>query len=588
MKITYWTSLFFCFFIAVLSAQNGIESAAKYALDKNSKKTESNFNTLHFNSFKSKERINIGYNENDAIWCIIKCKNITRTKLNRLLVIDNIFIDSVTCWVKGKIAVMGDRTSIQDAYISAYTIPIEFKENEEIEIKLRIKKNISLLNFNYYFDSENIVSNSSRKQLGIISIFLGFLLFLIFFYIFIYFHNRKKIYFIFILYLLISLIYVTITSGFARYILTPDLFYLGEFRIFSGSFWYAIFGWFFLELFALKKHHFTLYSILKFSLIFLVGVILIAIICVIFQFYSPLIYITFTAYLFYAIILVLILISAIHHIKINSQVAFYAIISFVFHFVWQIVTLLIAFKILPDKLNLDWFVFASVFQAILFGYLLAKNYIDSFFQKIKLEKDIIAEKDRSIQIISKSQIAERRKIANILHDNFGVKIAQILHLSEFDDKKAVQELIHNLSEDIRNVSHTILPKSLNEGALIYSIEDQFEIFKKSASNLKLNLSTYDFPIKIEDDWRYDLYLISIEIIHNAIKHGKANEIDLEFFGYPESYVFQFIDNGIGFDVINTSGFGLDSIRLRVEQIGGVFELNSNSESGTIIQIHIPR
>ena len=95
-------------------------------------------------------------------------------------------------------------------------------------------------------------------------------------------------------------------------------------------------------------------------------------------------------------------------------------------------------------------------------------------------------------------------------------------------------------------------------------------------------------MKIEVDWRYDLYLISIEIIHNAIKHGKANEIDLEFFGYPESYVFQFTDNGIGFDVINTSGFGLDSIRLRVEQIGGVFELNSNSESGTIIQIHIPR
>ena len=198
MKITYWTSLFFCFFITVLSAQNGIESTAKYALDKNSKKTESNFNTLHFNSFKSKERINIGYNENDAIWCIIKCKNVTRTKLNRLLLIDNIFIDSVTCWVQGKIAFMGDRTSIQDEYISAYTIPIEFNENEEIEIKLRIKKNISILNFNYYFDSANIVSNSSRNHLALISVFIGFLIFLVFFYTFIFCQNRKKIYFIFI------------------------------------------------------------------------------------------------------------------------------------------------------------------------------------------------------------------------------------------------------------------------------------------------------------------------------------------------------------------------------------------------------
>lgn len=174
MKITYWNSLLCCFFATFLSAQKGIESSAKYALDKNSKKTESTYNSLHFHSFKSKERINIGYNENDAVWCVIKCKNTTNAKLKRLLVIDNIFLDSVNCWMKGKSAVMGDRTSIEDAYISAYTVPIELKAKEEIEIILRIKKTISILNFNYYFDTEKTISNSSRNQLGLISVFIGF------------------------------------------------------------------------------------------------------------------------------------------------------------------------------------------------------------------------------------------------------------------------------------------------------------------------------------------------------------------------------------------------------------------------------
>lgn len=587
MKITYLTSLLFCFVISIFSAKNDIESEAKFAIDKNSKKTILTFSDLVFKSFKQKEELNIGYNENDALWCVIKCKNTTNSQLNRLLVFDNIFIDSITFWVQGKNSVMGDRTGRQDKYISAYTIPLEFKANEEIEIKLRIKKTISILNFSYYFDEEETLSKSSRNHLGLISIFLGFLLFLIFFCAFIIFYTRKKIYVIFFLYLCISLLYVSITSGFARYILTPNLFYLGEFRIFSGSFWYVILGWFFLELFQMKQYHSRLFSVLKFILIFLINVILSAFFCVLFEFYLPLKYLTFTAYLFYSFVLILILITAVRHFKINAQIAFYAIISFIFHFIWQVVSLLIAFKIFPDRFKLDWFVYVSVFQAILFGYLLAKNYIDSFLQKIKLEKEIIAERDRSIQIISKSQIAERKKIANILHDNFGVKIAQIMHLTEFGDKKALQEQIHNLSDDIRNVSHTILPKSLNEGALIYAIENQFEIFKKSVPHLKLNLNTYDFPKKIEAEWRFDLYLISIEIIHNAIKHGNANEIDLEFFGYPESFVFQFIDDGTGFDVLNSTGFGLESIQQRVEQLGGKFELNSNFDSGTVIQIHIP-
>lgn len=589
MKINCWISVLFHFFItSVIFSQNIIQSEGRFALDKNSKKTVSNFNTLKFTPLKCNEEINLGYNENDALWCVIHCKNPSNKKIKELLIIDNIYIDSITYWINDCIGnLIGDRTSNQDAYISAYTIPIEINPNQEIEIKLRIKKTISFLNFKYYLDSEITVSKTSRNQLSLISVFLGFLLFLIFFYAFVLFYNRKKIYLVFFLYLCVCLIYVTITSGFARYILTPNIFYAGELRIFSGSFWFVLFAWLFLELLEMKKNHSVIYFMLKNCLLILLIVIVSSFLSLIFKFYLPLKYLTVVAYVDYLFIFLLALIGSIRHFKVDSKIAFYALISFIFHFIWQLASLLITLKILPDHFKLDWFIYVSVFQAILFGYLLARNYIDSFFQKLKLEEEVISEKKRGIQLIAKTQISERSKIASILHDNFSVKIAQVLHLTELDDKDELQKQIHNLSNDIRNISHTILPKSLIDGALIKAIENQIDSFKKSTSNLKFSLNTFDFSEKIEEEWRFNLYLITLEIIHNAIKHGKATEIDLEFFRYPESYVFQFTDNGIGFDAVNTTGFGLVTMQQRIEELGGVFEINSNSITGTIIHIHIP-
>lgn len=587
MKISCWISFLFVLLLSNAFAQNEIESGGRFSIDRGSKETVSSFEKLPFEALKERQVVNIGYNVNDAIWCIIKCRNTTDHEAKKLLVFDNIFLDSISWWMNGAHGVMGDRTAMQDEYISGYTLPVELAPHDSTEIRIRIKKTISLLHFSYQIKSQASVSKESREHLSIVSVFLGVLIFSIFFYCFILFKNRKRIYYIFILYALVSCMYIIITSGFARYVLTPKLFYLGEFRIFSGSFWYVLVGWFFIEFLETKKHHPIYHRIFVVAILFLTSLILAAILLVVLKMYAPLKILTFIAYAHYLAIMLLILLCTIRHFRFNVQNSIYALVAFSSHFVWQTTGLLTTFKLFPDNTKLDWFIYASVFQGILFGYVLAKGYIRAFYQSISLGQEIIEEKQRTIQSISQAQVAERRKIASILHDNFGVKIAQILHLSELGEKKELTKQIHDLSEDIRNVSHSILPRSLDDGALLRSILNHLEIIRSARPEVKLELNAFDFPEKTGSEWRFDLYLISLEIIHNAIRHGEATEIDLEFYAYPDCYVFQYTDNGKGFDVSASPGFGLTSMKRRIEQFGGHFEISSEAGEGTVIQIQLP-
>ncbi|MNY45836.1 Sensor protein VraS [compost metagenome] len=105
---------------------------------------------------------------------------------------------------------------------------------------------------------------------------------------------------------------------------------------------------------------------------------------------------------------------------------------------------------------------------------------------------------------------------------------------------------------------------------------------------KIDLFSYDFPERLDEVWIYDLYLISLEIINNSLKHGDASSIIIELYGYPDAYVFQYSDDGKGFDLSHVAkGFGLENIEKRVRYYKGDFEINSTPGEGTVVQIIIP-
>ena len=75
-----------------------------------------------------------------------------------------------------------------------------------------------------------------------------------------------------------------------------------------------------------------------------------------------------------------------------------------------------------------------------------------------------------------------------------------------------------------------------------------------------------------------------------IKHSQATKICISLTENNEQMVLEIIDNGIGFSpetVQQGLHVGLQSMQIRVQKIGGQFNLKSKS-SRTIIQVILPR
>jgi signal transduction histidine kinase len=184
---------------------------------------------------------------------------------------------------------------------------------------------------------------------------------------------------------------------------------------------------------------------------------------------------------------------------------------------------------------------------------------------------------------------ERQQIAKSLHDEVAVDI-RMLHLklsktNQLEDAKSLDII----NENVRNLSHQISSESFNEVS-----------FKDQIINLISEYFEVSFRIKVEEidtiEWKTinnsikrTLFLTIREIIQNAKKHAEASVLILSFKETKKSIVLIISDNGKGFEVsAKKNGIGLKNLKERIEEISGVFTVESEIEKGTKITIEISK
>jgi signal transduction histidine kinase len=217
------------------------------------------------------------------------------------------------------------------------------------------------------------------------------------------------------------------------------------------------------------------------------------------------------------------------------------------------------------------------------------DFINKFKENENLALKLVQTKKRALNELKVIQFKERQKISTILHNRYQSQLTgfRLYFGNKISSDEPILKEMKRFEEEIRDFSHQILPKELENGLLHDAIYRQIKFLSQVFTDWKISYQAFDFKDEIKEDWIYDIYLILSELIQNSIKHSNGNKIDIEFFNHESEYLLTYSENGNSLDKrAFEQGFGISLIKDQIENIGSEirFELNPN----LFIIVRIPK
>jgi len=196
------------------------------------------------------------------------------------------------------------------------------------------------------------------------------------------------------------------------------------------------------------------------------------------------------------------------------------------------------------------------------------------------------------------QEEERKRIAKDLHDSLGSLLStvklhfraiqqQIQQLEDLDVYQTTNSLIDHASEEVRRISHNMMPDVLQLG-LPEALEEIAQHVQQS-SQLNVTFQEVGFPqTELTETQKIMLYRIAQELTQNALKHASAKNVLLQLIWSAENVQLIVEDDGIGFDAqIAKKGVGLRSIQSRIQYLNGSVDFDSEQGAGTTVTVQAP-
>ncbi|MBS1736641.1 MAG: hypothetical protein JSS98_08590 [Bacteroidetes bacterium] len=195
--------------------------------------------------------------------------------------------------------------------------------------------------------------------------------------------------------------------------------------------------------------------------------------------------------------------------------------------------------------------------------------------------------------------AERLRISADMHDEIGSSITQIALLSELvqtqhrsDLKKEMQIISstsHRLVQTISEIIWALNPQNDTlENLLAYIREQSQQYFEPFDKEFQIDFPEEVPSIKLTNEMRRNLYLITKELLNNALKHSNATCIQLSFRIIDKELRFMVSDNGSGINEEKTraDANGMKNLRKRINDIGGTISW-LNKTQGTQVNYSMP-
>jgi signal transduction histidine kinase len=203
---------------------------------------------------------------------------------------------------------------------------------------------------------------------------------------------------------------------------------------------------------------------------------------------------------------------------------------------------------------------------------------------------------------------ERSRIAQDIHDNLGASLTRISLLSqsafgELDNPEHAATQLQRIYSTTRE-----LTRAMDE--IVWAVNPQHDTLDSLVSYLGKFAQDFLGPLHIRcrldvpeqlPAWsitaevRHNLFLAFKEALNNVLKHSAASEVCISLTTDSDAFTLVVRDNGIGFcpqaPALNEAsapsrivhGHGLTNMRIRLEKVGGHYEIQSAPGRGTEVK-----
>jgi signal transduction histidine kinase len=219
-------------------------------------------------------------------------------------------------------------------------------------------------------------------------------------------------------------------------------------------------------------------------------------------------------------------------------------------------------------------------------------------EKIKLERKLEEEKQKMEFEITRAVIVaqekEREEIGRELHDNVNQILASsrlylgLVKERGWEYKSFIEEsdvLIHDAIQEIRHLSHALIPPAMQDADLEKSINTLINIVQEGSGIIvSKEISIADKSI-MSEQLKLAIYRILQEQVNNILKYAKASTVEIQLLQADHKIVLRVKDNGVGFDPEQkTQGVGLLNIRTRAALQKGEVKMITAPGKGCELQV----
>ncbi|MEL7335884.1 MAG: sensor histidine kinase, partial [Planctomycetota bacterium] len=213
---------------------------------------------------------------------------------------------------------------------------------------------------------------------------------------------------------------------------------------------------------------------------------------------------------------------------------------------------------------------------------------------------------RDAAIEYQAAIRERTRLATNLHDTVLQTMAGLAYQIDACDHRAThsngdtqlglavaKRMIQRGQDDLRNAVWALHCLPLESGSLADSLQNVAHRLSPNHDPVVQVRSIGEMP-ELPDFVAGNLLLVAQEAIHNAVKHANANTIVVQISWSHAAHRIDLrvIDDGIGFSPttvqkISDGHFGIQSMRSRVDRLGGELQFEDPAGGGMAVCVSIP-